>query len=59
MLEIVSLIVVFIYAMYLFFLNRALNDTVDNQTEVIIAMAEELEDLGSPNVKVFRKDEIS
>ena len=49
-------IVLGVYNLWLHFRIRYLKQTMMDQIELILQMAEELNELGSPNVKVIKRD---
>lgn len=57
MLLVVSLIALGGYNWHLHTVIQDLNDQIDNFMEMVMEMAKELQDLGSPNVKVVHDKE--
>jgi hypothetical protein len=58
-LDLLSTLLLVAGAMFIMYQRHKLNQMVEEaeaRNEMLLAMAEELESLGSPNVKIFRKE---
>jgi hypothetical protein len=56
MLETITIIILCLMMVWQYFTIDKLRDQLAMHVDTILSMAEELQQLGSPNVKIFRKD---